>query len=254
MNRLLEEFVLGVRYAFRRLGLSGYQIHQIILKEQGLIYIPIPKNACSSMKDSLYLLEFGHEFDTNLPKLKQYKSHHDYFLKRANAFTGKYQLNQKKDYTRIAIIREPIERFISCYRNRVIDLEDLAHDINELRIAGLEVKPDINSFVKKLEVYRSVNKAINHHTTPQSNFLGHTIEYLDRIYTLADIEELQQLLQSYKPDLKFYKRKSGGTSVKLGELSRESLHKLFDFYAEDYNLFSKYFSPEDIFQELKKIN
>ncbi|MGM0545467.1 MAG: sulfotransferase family 2 domain-containing protein [Bacteroidota bacterium] len=244
IKQLIDDAKLYYRFACRRCGIPSYQIHQIYLPKQKLIYIPIPKNACTSIKHALHEIEFGKRFDADLPEFSDYREHHDYYLKRSNAFTSVNELREKSDCMRFAVIRDPVKRLISCYRNRVVDLGDLESSRSVLKQRGLPVEPDLNTFVLNLAAYRKANKSIEHHARPQAEFLGGAIDYLDRVFTLADIPELLEMLQKHKPGLELRQRKTGGTRRTLADLSPEALEAAISYYRQDYELLAESFSPE----------
>lgn len=247
LKRNWEELRLYYRYFCRRLGIPGYQVHQIYLPDQKLIYIPIPKNACTSIKHALHEIEFGKRFDADLLEFSDYREHHDYYKKRPHAFTSVSVLQKRTDTTRFALVRDPVKRLISCYRNRVLDLGDLESSRKILENKGLPTNPDLNTFVLNLAEYRRINKSIEHHSRPQYKFLGGTIDYLDSVFTLRDISELEEMLQDFKSGLKLRQRKTGGTDVTLDDISREALGVAIEFYKKDYKLLEDYFSPDDLY-------
>ncbi|MFO7798651.1 MAG: sulfotransferase family 2 domain-containing protein [Rhodohalobacter sp.] len=245
ITRTIKEMKLRGRFAARKLGLSGWQIHQICLQDEKLIYIPIPKNACTSIKQGLHQIEFGCIFDTNQPVNKPYVDVHDYYKKRSDAFSSTDALESSTEFIRFAIVRDPVKRLISCYRNRVIDLEELKKNESSLQKLGLDAMPDINTFVLNLKEYRRVSKSIEHHSRPQASFFGNNLNYLDKIFPFDEIDQLHQFLKTYRPGLKFLKRKSGGTSFSVEELTDESLKSAVDFYHMDYQLLWDYYSSEE---------
>ncbi|SMO66824.1 sulfotransferase family 2 domain-containing protein [Fodinibius sediminis] len=245
LRRTWDELRLYSRYAFRKMGWRAYQIHQIYLPEQKLIYIPIPKNACTSIKHALHEIEFDKRFDSDLPEFSDYREHHDYYKKRSHAFTSVKAL-RKADAFRFALVRDPVRRLLSCYRNRVVDLKDLHASRRALERMQLPVEPDLNTFVLNLEHYRQASKSIDHHSRPQSQFLGGTLSYLDNIYTLDEMPELVKMLRAYKPDLELRRRKTGGTRVILADLSAEALDYALQFYHEDYKLLDRYVSRREL--------
>lgn len=252
-SRLLNDAKLYFRFGCRRLGVPGYEVHQIYLPEQQLLYIPIPKNACTSIKHALHEIEFGTRFDSDLPEFSNYREHHEYYKKRPAAFTSVESLKSRTDVFRFALVREPVKRLISCYRNRVVDLGDLKSSLIILEHEGLSPEPDLNTFVLNLEEYRKANKNIEHHSRPQARFLGGTTEYLDRIYTMDEMPQLVEMLKEYSPGLEMRKRKTGGTEVSLADLSEEALKEAVRFYREDYELLKDYFLPEDIVKEYEQL-
>lgn len=237
------------RLTARKVGLPGYQVHQIYLKNLALIYIPIPKNACTSLKHAMHYLEYSEPFDLSNYRDYGYQSLHDFYNKQSHAFTGVEGLKKKSDAFRFAIVRDPADRFLSCYGNRVLELRDLHESKTDLDKMGLPVDPDLDTFVQQLEQYRRVNSSIRHHTRPQSNFLGGTLVYLDKIYSFDQMDSVQSMLKSYDNSLVMKKRKSGGPKFDLRDLSSGSLQHLLEFYRNDYELLNDYYSKEAVVEQ-----
>lgn len=245
VSAFFNEARLLLRFGFRRMGMSGYQIHQIELNNEPLIYIPIPKNACSTIKHALYEIEYDKEFDYDRAGERGYHDIHDYYKKRKHAFVGLESL-RNKNATIFTVIREPVQRLISCYRNRVVDLKDLEKNKPELYKRNLPLEPDLNTFVLRLEEYRVANKSIEHHSRPQHTFLDTSVGYIDEIFPLSRMNELKKMLKEIKPDLEMKSEKSGGTSVSLADLSETALEEAIRFYQQDYELLSDFYSPGQI--------
>lgn len=253
LKKSIDNQKLRFRFLCRRLGLKSYQIHQIHLPEYKLIYIPIPKNACTSIKHALHEIEFGKQFNAKFDDYRLYQDHHDYYIKRSGAFTGKNNLEKMKSHIRFTVVREPVKRLLSCYRNRVVDLGDLDRNRTALRLHGLSAEPDLNTFAMNLDRYRKISSKIEHHSRPQSAFLDGTLRYLDKIYRMEDLDELFDLLKKYKPGLTVRHRKRGGTRVALENLSEEAFEKLLLFYRDDYTLLKSYYPAEKIKQRYKAV-
>ena len=243
ITRTLLDFRLWTQFVARKFGIPGRQIHQICLPDEKLIYIPIPKNACTTVKQVLHQIEFGRVFNANHSVSDPYVDVHDYYLKRRDAFTGNAKLNSASDYTRFTVVRDPVERLISCYRNRVVDLRDLQSDTDILRKKNLSAEPDLEEFVLNLKQYRNASKSIEHHTRPQSLFLGGTLQYFDNIYPFECLNELHDFLRTFSPQLKLLTRKSGGTQVDASGLSDEALASAVQYYERDYTLLSTFYRP-----------
>lgn len=239
-----KDVKLYYRYACRRLGFSGYQVHQIRLPEERLIYIPVPKNACSSTKEALHEIEFGRRFDKKKDINAPYINIHDYYKKRPKAFTGLKRIASEKEFTRFAVVRDPVRRLVSCYRNRVVDLGDLSINPKSLEKYGLDKTPDINTFVLNLKMYQKANKSIEHHSRPQVAFFGGTLDYLDKIFTMDELDKLQDFLKTYRPSLRFLSQKSGGTSYSVSDLSEEAFKHAINFYRQDYRLLARYYQAD----------
>lgn len=252
VKSILENIRLYYRYACRKAGIPGYEVHQIYIPEKKLLYIPVPKNACTSIKHAMYEIEFGKRFDPGFRDKHGYEDHHDYYKKRPQAFTSVRKLQEMEQITRFAVVRDPVERLISCYRNRVLDLGDLKSSTSALHQMDLPAEPDINTFILNLERYRKVNKKIEHHSRPQYTFFGGTIQYLDRVFPIENPDALVEMLRNYKPDLKMLNRKSGGSDVDLTEISEVALQHAVEFYRIDYELLESFYSPDDILEKYRK--
>src|SRR5699024_972923 len=249
MKYKLEKYAKDLRlyyhYGCRRLGLEKHSIHQILSRKHKLLYIPISKNASTSLKHVLFELEEGFAYKYFSKNKQVYRSLHDYFLKQPNAFTGVSDLLSDTSFTKFAVIRDPVKRLISCYRNRVVDLKDL----EKSRLDGLPVRPDINYFILKLNKYQKANKIIEHHSRAQHKFLGNTLQYLDHIFPMKQMQRLKDFIKKYQPDYKLLERKSKGTSYALNDLSAEALEKAIHFYQKDYDLLEDYYSADQIWDE-----
>lgn len=191
---------LNIRHLFRlaakKMGFERYQIHQIYLQNINLIYIPIPKNACTSLKHEMHFLEYEEPYDSSIKQKYGYQNLHDFYNKRDDVFTSVRSLEKSSDAFRFAVVWDPVDRFLSCYGNRVLDLKDLHENKTELGKMNLPTEPNLNTFVEHLEEYRKVNSSIRHHTQPQSDFLGGTLGYLDTIYTFDQMDSVRNMLKS----------------------------------------------------------
>lgn len=239
------------RLSARKLGLPGYQVHQIYLKNVNLIYIPIPKNACTSLKHAMHYLEYGEPFDLSNYRVYGYQSLHDFYNKQNEAFTSVEALTKQNAFC-FTVIRDPVDRFLSCYGNRVVKLGDLQKNRRELEQSGLSTDPDLDTFAQNLIEYRRIHPGIRHHTEPQSNFLGGTLEYFEKVFPFEEMDSVQNMLKSFDESLIMKNRKSDGPKFQLSDLSPTSLRFLFKFYKKDYELFSEFYSKKTVQQEHKR--
>lgn len=212
-----------------------FYYHVIKSEEAQVLYFPVPKNMCSTLKQAIYFLEHKEDYD----KEREQKDIHEYYFEREIKYQTKKAI-KSSDYTKLAVIRDPIKRFVSAYRNRVLDLGDMLPFASQLQKQGLSVKPDLNTFVENLAVYRAVVPSIRHHTDPQTYFLGTDMTIFDVVKDIHQAAEVFALFQDKCPELTFKREKSGGTQVKQEELTPQSISALESFYAEDYQILGPY--------------
>lgn len=227
-------------------------VHQIIIPELKLIYIPVPKNGSTSVKHALFTLKYGKSFFKTDDHILNKLDIHSFYNQRNNHMTTVGSLKEKQDYSHFTVIRDPVKRFLSCYGNRVLDLHELDNSKAELKKYSLPIEPDIDTFVAFLENYRALNESIRFHSEPQISFLGGTLEYLDNVFPFEKLISLTDVLKKYDKTLKLRRDKSEGKKIELHQLSAESFEKLIAFYSYDYELLHPFYSKDDIIKEYKK--
>lgn len=115
---------------------------------------------------------------------------------------------------------------------------------------GLRANPQLDYFIQHLEKYREIEKAINHHTAPMTDFIGSDLALYDRVYDIGELAQLEHDLVAHwrsnairLPSHALGRAQTGGVKAGLEDLSWQSLAKLLDFYKQDYELFSDKYSP-----------
>lgn len=239
------------RLTARRLGLQSYQVHQIYLKRHDLIYIPIPKNASTTLKHAMHYLEHCEKFDLSKYQDYGYKSLHDFYNKKNNALTSVEALKKQNAFC-FTVIRDPIERFLSCYGNRILKQRDLQKRRRILDPFGISHKPDLNTFAINLTEYRRIHSGIRHHTKRQSNLLGGTLKYFDRVFPFEQMNSVKYMLKSFDNSLKLKNRKSDGPKFQLSDLKPASLQFLLEFYKKDYQLLNEFYSRKAVLQQYRR--
>jgi len=80
-------------------------------QEKKLVYLPIPKVACTAIKLSLYGEELNNKEDH-----QNYMNIHSQLSDKQN-----YRLSsEEKKYFKFAFVRDPFARLVSCYKDKVI--------------------------------------------------------------------------------------------------------------------------------------
>ena len=220
-----------------------------IIPELKLIYISIPKCACTSLKNCMFYLENKHEYKPikNNGKIldvhRLYPStYFDKFIKKLENIN--YDISE---YTKICLIRDPIKRFISAYTNRVKYHKELSKKvISEYNLDPDMADPTFNKFVKNYFVYKKV-RSIKHHTDLMYKFIGENPSFFDEVFNLNNINEISVFLKNkYGVEYNMPKLQTGGggsESIDLEDIkiNRPKIYtKIQEITSKDYEIFSKY--------------
>ena len=157
-----------------------------------------------------------------------------------------------EDYFRIAFYRDPIKRFLSMYRNRVVyhrELSPKSKAAPMLEQNGLSFNPQPNELVARLDEYMASAASIDHHARPQIDFIGPDKSVYTRLVDLKAIEEVLVELRTHwrkngmdalaASELVPGREQTGGPKLGLEALSEQSFEKLVRFYRADYHAFSE---------------
>ena len=206
-----------------------YAIFQNKNTGKKLVYYPVAKNANSSAK--LFFLKHL-KIDKNYyflaDKVPEYKINSD--LKYKN-LDKKYNLvNFLPSYTpfnkidvdeKCCIIRDPILRFISAYKNRI-----LFHKDNGFQ------NLNIDEIIEKMEN----NLFDNRHFLPQSYWLGNDLKYFTIVANISKIETFTNGVNNFfQNKVEFPRIQTGGTEAEIN-LKTNQIIKLKKIYSEDYDL------------------
>ena len=206
-----------------------YAIFQNRNTGRKLVYYPVAKNANSSAKlFFLKHLKMGKNYYFLSDKVPEYKVNED--LKYKN-LDKKYNLvNFLPSYTpfekievneKCCIIRNPIKRFISAYKNRVLFHKDFGfRNLN------------INEIIEKLEN----NSFDNRHFLPQSYWLGSDLRYFTIVSNISNMETfINGVNNFFQNKVEFPRIQTGGADENI-TLAHSQIIKLKKIYSSDYAL------------------
>ena len=215
------------------------------LKKKKLAYVPVPKNACSTVKTFLFKLQNNRDFKEFWAGTRRFQLHNviptlSYKEWKSNFFN--FSGINKSDTFIFAIVRDPLLRFFSCYKNKVLQWNEIEHDElarNKCVTLNMPEKPDINTFVENFSFYQEICPSILHHTLPQVHFLGPDPNFYSKIYPIKKVDsELWDDLSKIVGEAIYAPQKrmqTGGSEMVIDPLTSENLVKIKDLYAADYD-------------------
>ena len=156
----------------------------INLTSYDISYVPVPKNACTTIKLALYKLDNGQSF---VPK-NGFHIHNFSKLYFTKAYEDWYPHHVSKNFC-FAVVRDPLDRIVSCFLNRVVYFQALRGTKFEF------VGDSFDDFVKNIDEICLVSKDIDHHTKSQRYFLGLDLTLYDRIYKIHELGMLRSDLE-----------------------------------------------------------
>ena len=206
-----------------------YAIFQNRNTGRKLVYYPVAKNANSSAK--LFFLKHL-KMDKNYyflsDKIPEYKVNEDSKYKNLDKkynlvnFLPSYTPFEKIDVDeKCCIIRDPIKRFVSAYKNRVLFHKDFGfRNLN------------INEIIEKLEN----NSFDNRHFLPQSYWLGSDLRYFTIVSNVSNMATfINGVNNFFQNKVEFPRIQIGGTDKNIA-LTNSQKNKLKKIYSSDYDL------------------
>jgi hypothetical protein len=216
---------------------SGERIPGILLAAASVGYQPLPKVACTSIKEALFRLAFKQPY---APDLGEGAPHvHSYFdLRVCDVGLADWKFT---------VVRDPIQRFLSGYSNRVRHHRELSEPyLSQLKLdPALDLHdfpfdPDIHEFIKRFDLYLQV-PTIRHHFRPVSEILAPLAAY-DKVYAFESLDDLSaDLSRKVGQPVVFPHSQRGGKKVSIGDLRPGEVEKLVGIFGSDYDLLSAYY-------------
>lgn len=199
----------ALRRAYGRLfGRYDYSSHVIVLHDYKAIYFAVPKVANSSMKSAIWYL-LPQEIREQTPDKAVKRSAFTTKSSREELFSKsirilKHQAKKFPDYLGFAFVRNPWDRLVSCYSDKILSsavLEDGRADRAHRAIhdrAQLPENMEFDAFVRR--VVEIPDAKANRHFRSQYTFLtdrrGRLLpRFIGRYENLAeDFNRLQEML------------------------------------------------------------
>jgi hypothetical protein len=194
----------------------------IWIKGTRFVYFPVPKCACTSIKTAI----FQHNGPPRGGMYNETIGVHGWRAFETVQFPSKRRAMLLSLVAKpFCVVRDPIERFVSGYRNRIVHLGELG-----------EV-PEINDFALSLEKHIAANGSVHHHFSPVVAFLGRNPRFYDRVFRMGEIDQIPKYLGV---PMTIPREQTQGPKIRVSALSPEAIGKLRRFYSEDYAVWGSY--------------
>ena len=192
-----------------------------------LAYYPVAKNANTSVK--LFLirhlgLQENFFYIEDIPRYKHTKEMYNNFEGKFNliGFLPPYIPFRKIDVdVKCCLVRDPIKRFISTYKNRILFHQDKQfHNYS------------IDEVIENIENSNLENR----HFLPQSYWLGHDLNYYTFYSYTNEINNFVQKINKFFNQKKEFPRLQTGGNKNDLFLSSQQIQKLKKIYMSDFEL------------------
>ncbi len=211
----------------------------IYLARWDIGYQPLPKVACTTLKELVFRLAHRQPFGAELGGGANHV--HRYFdLRQQDIGAAGW---------RFTVVRDPIKRFLSGYSNRVLHHRELSSEF--LGRQALRFQPDpavflpdpsLDHFIEHLDTYRCV-PTIDHHFAPMAEVLAPLPSY-DRVYAFEELDTLfADLAERTGLPVDAPHLQRGGPKIGLSDLSPAARDRLAAYYAGDYQLLGGLYHP-----------
>jgi hypothetical protein len=169
----------------------------VVSRRARLVYVVVPKAACTIVKTMLYDLDVGGD---RRPK----QGLRDRLLGRpAPGPTSIHQIDGyvtrpfdsagvPEGFARFAVLRDPLSRLHSAWSNKTGSGPfEQRGETGAILAAGLPVDPTFGEFLEGYERYRALSVPAAVHTRPLRWHLGDDLGWFDRLFRLEAIADLE---------------------------------------------------------------
>lgn len=203
------------------------------IQRANLTYFSLPKAAYASLK------HYFHEVRTGKPWVQPRPGrfiHHAY----PTHLLPEVPLYHIRAKHRLMVVRDPLRRLVSAYRNRVWAHKELSEDVAgpTRRAAGLDPNPWLGKFIDQMDEYQRVSPSILHHTRPMVDFVGGDVSGFSIVCDIKDAQRIADFTNNLMgTEVALGRHQTEGGKQTIADLTQAQREKLLDYYREDYKAF-----------------
>lgn len=214
----------------------------IAIKGTVLEFFPVPKVACTSMKLAILCHNDQDQFNHIAEGPHESRPRHVHDVYKTVTFSKRTRKLKKPGEKWFCLVRDPIERFVSGYRHRILfhrELDQLPSAM--LRLAGLGREPDLDEFAINIRKYSLLSRSMFHHFSPTTRYLGREPHLFDQVFRLSEMDQLVDYAASNGAPLDIPKVNDDGPIIDLNSLSPKASRSLEKHYRSTYQSWGQYF-------------
>lgn len=210
----------------------------IPIRRVGVEIFTSPKVLSTSLKHLAFEIDNDRPFEDSMADGP--KSVHNIYPARAFQET-----TPLPEFVRVGFVRDPVERLLSAFRNRVIKRSpnELAQ-WSQVREQGLDPSPSLEYFVENLSLYQKALPTIMHHSAPQVFYLGNQSDFYEHIFSDRQTMEFQ----NYLSELLGRRITLPWTQISQKDMpftiTSNIIERVREYYKEDYEVFGEAMTNE----------
>lgn len=225
----------------------------VLVPSKNLLVTTSPKVACTSIKTAMFRVENGFGF-TPFDCCGGHRSiHHPSIYPALDFSSAERMMDRNKidraTVTKFTVVRDPVQRFLSAYSNRVVYYRDMERECaqnaeirEQFEAIGLPVVPDLEMFIHNLEFYFKFSPTIRLHTLPQTYFVGSDSSFYTGIFSVNRIGAFEAAISDFiGSEFKLEQLQTGGQKINPDTLGKAQLTKLNRVYSKDIEVLSRFF-------------
>lgn len=200
----------------------------IRIKGTRFVYFPAPKCGSTSLKHAILRHNDPAGFEVGKHEIHNFR---DYWTppwkfdwSRPWSHMNRRRLNPF--LRRFCVVRDPIDKFVSAFRNQAVDN------------CGIARREQINEFATSIEQQSRSSEHLRYHFAPMVEFLGTNPAFYDRVFHIKDLADIPCYLGV---PLNIPREETKGPVMSRADLTTEAIEHLRKFYAEDYATFGQFF-------------